>query len=111
MTFAAFFAQNGLVSPVWLVFTYLLATLAELCLSPIGLSLVTKLAPAQFASLLMGTWFLSSFFGNLAAGVFAGYYEKISHIKFFLILAVISFIISILIHVCKPVLKLWMGKN
>lgn len=112
MAFAAFFAQSGgLVSPVWLVFTYLTATLAELCLSPIGLSLVTKLAPAKFASLLMGTWFLSSFFGNLAAGVFAGYYEKMSHVKFFLILAIAALIISLLIHICKPVLKLWMGKN
>lgn len=111
MSIAAYFAEGGLVSPLWLVFTYLFATLAELCLSPIGLSLVTKLAPAQFASLLMGTWFLSSFFGNLAAGVFAGFYDHISHTKFFLILALAAFTIAVILTVLRPVLKLWMGKN
>lgn len=112
MSCAAHFAgDNGLVSPWWLFFTYLSATLAELCLSPIGLSLVTKLAPAQFASLLMGTWFLSSFFGNLAAGLFAGFYESINHTLFFLILAGVAFAISIVLAMLIPVLKLWMGKN
>lgn len=111
MACAAYFAKNGLVSPLWLVFTYLAATLAELCLSPIGLSLVTKLAPAQFASLLMGAWFLSSFIGNLAAGIFAGFYNEISHALFFLILAAVAFAISVILILMRPVLKLWMGKN
>ncbi len=111
MAFAAHYATNGLVSPFWLVFTYLTATLAELCLSPIGLSLVTKLAPAQFASLLMGTWFLSSFFGNLIAGLFASFYDKMSHTIFFLCLAVAALTISIVLTALQPVLKLWMGKN
>lgn len=52
----------------WMVFTYLLHTIGELCLSPVGLSVVTKLAPPKLASLLMGVWLLSSFFGNLIAG-------------------------------------------
>lgn len=110
MAFAAHFSNGGLVSPLWLVFTYLVATLAELCLSPIGLSLVTKLAPAQFASILMGTWFLSSFFGNLIAGVFAGFYEHMSHTLFFCILAGIAFAIALTLTAIKPILKLWMGK-
>ncbi len=110
MSAAAYFAKTSPVSPIWLVFTYLCATLAELCLSPIGLSLVTKLAPVQFASLLMGTWFLSSFFGNLAAGIFAGFYNYLSHTIFFLILALSAFTIAVILFFLKPVLKLWMGK-
>lgn len=112
MAIAAHFThgETALVSPLWLVLTYLCATLAELCLSPIGLSLVTKLAPAQFASILMGTWFLSSFFGNLIAGVFAGFYEHISHTLFFCILAGVAFIIALVLTALQPVLKLWMGK-
>ena len=111
MATAAHFANGNPVSPLWLVFTYLTATLAELCISPIGLSLVTKLAPAQFASMLMGTWFLSSFFGNLAAGVFAGFYNNISHTMFFLILASAAIVIACILAAIIPVLKLWMGKN
>lgn len=52
----------------WIVFTYLLHTIGELCLSPVGLSTVTKLAPPKLASLLMGVWLLASFFGNFLAG-------------------------------------------
>jgi POT family proton-dependent oligopeptide transporter len=113
MAIAAHFTHGGtyLVSSWWLVLTYLCATLAELCLSPIGLSLVTKLAPVQFASILMGTWFLSSFFGNLAAGVFAGYYNNINHTLFFLILAAAALSIAIVLFFLRPLLKFWMGKN
>ncbi|NUM31640.1 MAG: peptide MFS transporter [Bacteroidetes bacterium] len=56
------------VSMYWLLALYLLHTMGELCLSPIGLSMVSKLAPIRFASLLMGTWFLA----NAAANKFAG---------------------------------------
>ena len=86
----AFTQQKGgqLVSPIWLVIYYFIATIAELCLSPIGLSLVSKLAPKQFASLFMGTWFLASFAGNLLAGLFAAVYELMSTMMFFLILII-----------------------
>ncbi len=60
------------VLPVWLIVTYLLQTTGELCLSPIGLSNVTKLAPARYSSQLMGTWFLGAAIGNLAAGLIGG---------------------------------------
>jgi POT family proton-dependent oligopeptide transporter len=61
-----------LVSPLWLVLAYLFHTFGELCLSPVGLSYVTKLAPARFASLLMGAWFLSNAAANKIAGALAG---------------------------------------
>ena len=66
------YSELSIVSPMWLVSAYLIMTVAELCISPIGLSLVSKLAPKQFLSVFMGTWFLTSFFGNIFAGVLGG---------------------------------------
>lgn len=62
------------VSWVWLFGVYIIQTLGELCLSPIGLSMVSKLAPVKFASLLMGTWFLSSAAANKLAGSLSALY-------------------------------------
>ena len=56
------------VSAWWLFWSYILATFGELCLSPVGLSMVSKLAPAKFATMLMGVWMLTSAFGNFVAG-------------------------------------------
>lgn len=59
------------VWPTWLIATYLVHTIGELCLSPVGLSAVTKLAPHRFQGQLMGMWFLSTSLGNLISGLFA----------------------------------------
>jgi proton-dependent oligopeptide transporter, POT family len=73
MFFAAKIAASGdLAAPTWLIFTYMLHTFGELSLSPVGLSLVTKLAPAQYGGQMMGIWFLSVSLGNLIAGLIAG---------------------------------------
>ena len=65
-------AGTGNMTPVIFIFLiYLLHTMGELCLSPVGLSAMTKLAPASMLSLLMGTWFLSSAAGNFIAGLIA----------------------------------------
>ncbi|HEX6967133.1 MAG TPA: peptide MFS transporter [Gemmatimonadaceae bacterium] len=67
-------ADTGvLVSPLWLVVAYLFHTWGELCLSPVGLSYVTKVAPAQFASLLMGAWFMAQAGAEKLAGWLAGF--------------------------------------
>jgi len=65
---------NTKVSMFWLITMYMVHTFAELCLSPIGLALVNKLAPARFASLLMAVWFLATAAGNKLAGVLSGLY-------------------------------------
>lgn len=62
------------VSPLWLVAIYVMMTFGELCISPIGLSAVTKLSPARFMSLLMGVWFLSAAASNLMAGFLSSLY-------------------------------------
>ena len=64
------------VSPMWLTVVYLLHTCGELCLSPVGLSAMTKLAPARIAGLMMGVWFLATSVGNFIAGRLAGFYES-----------------------------------
>jgi proton-dependent oligopeptide transporter, POT family len=61
------------VSPMWLVGAYAISELGELCLSPVGLSAVTKLAPVRILGLMMGVWFLSNSFGNKLAGWAAGF--------------------------------------
>jgi POT family proton-dependent oligopeptide transporter len=67
-------ADNGtLVSPFWLLAAYTLHTLGELCLSPVGLSYVTKVAPVRFAALLMGVWFLANAAANKIAGALAAF--------------------------------------
>jgi proton-dependent oligopeptide transporter, POT family len=74
---AALAAGNGgQVSPMWLTVTYLIHTWAELSLSPVGLSSMTKLAPVRIAGLMMGVWYLGSSVGNYIAGQLAGFYEQ-----------------------------------
>lgn len=73
MFFAAKIAASGdLAAPSWLIITYLFHTFGELSLSPVGLSLTTKLAPKKYGGQLMGMWFLSVAMGNLIAGRVAG---------------------------------------
>jgi POT family proton-dependent oligopeptide transporter len=77
MVFAARAAgDTGRVSPLWLASVYLIHTVGELCLSPVGLSAITKLAPARIAGLTMGVWFLSISVGNFFAGRMASFYES-----------------------------------
>ncbi|MBA3259524.1 MAG: peptide MFS transporter [Gemmatimonadales bacterium] len=68
--------QGVLVSPLWLVATYLLHTIGELCLSPVGLSAMTRLAPARIVGLTMGVWFLALSVGNYLGGRVGGLYES-----------------------------------
>ncbi len=103
------------VSPLWLIATYVLHTCGELCLSPVGLSMVTKLAPARFASLAMGAWFFSMFISDLMAGFIAGTVEKVEkgqvfHLlggqaDFFLMFVVSTFAAGIALLAISPVVK------
>ena len=99
LAFAGYLSGKGLVSPWWLVAGYFIMTVAELCLSPIGLSLVSKLAPKKFLSLIMGCWFLTSFFGNLIAGMVGGKYDALTPAQLFGMLAIVSFV-SFLLLLC-----------
>jgi len=76
--------QGKLASPVWLTVLYLLHTFGELCLSPVGLSLVTKISPPRLVGLMMGVWFLGSSFGDFLAGAAAGTLEFLPYYQLFL---------------------------
>jgi len=69
---ANFVLQGQKVLPTWLALTYLLHTFGELCLSPVGLSSFSKLAPARFVGQALGVWFLATAIGNNLAGQFSG---------------------------------------
>jgi len=85
--------------PAWLWGTYFVFTISEIFLSPIGLSLVSKLAPARLTALMMGGWFLSTSIGGKVAGVMTGFWDDFTDKKiFFLILVVAAFIGGILIY-------------
>jgi len=73
MVFGAGFATDaGTMALIWLVLLYLLHTTGELCLSPVGLSMVTKLSVPRVVGMMMGVWFLASAAGNFVSGVIAG---------------------------------------
>jgi proton-dependent oligopeptide transporter, POT family len=81
MYFAALRVTHGvLVLPTWLVVTYFLHTCGELCLSPVGLSYMSKLAPPRFVGQVMGIWFLSLALGSNLAGQLTGEYDA-SHLE------------------------------
>ena len=84
MIVAGNIAQSGVrVSPMWLAVMYFLHTLGEMCLSPVGLSAMTKLAPARIASLTMGVWFLASSIGSYLGGRVASLYDSLGLAEIF----------------------------
>ena len=84
-------AQSGVkVSPLWLVGAYFIQELGELCLSPVGLSLVTKLSPVRLVGLLMGEFFLSNAVGNKLAGWSAGFISTVPLVTLFGITAAVT---------------------
>ncbi|MDY7225496.1 peptide MFS transporter [Hyalangium rubrum] len=93
----------------WPVFCTLLLTIGELYLSPIGLSLVTKVAPVRIVSLMMGIWYLSSFFGNLLSGFIGRFYTTMSKDAFFLMLMVLGVAAGVAIALFNKPLKKAMG--
>lgn len=74
---------NGLASMWWLAAAYLFQSMGELCISPVGLSMTTKLAPLRFASLMMGLWFLINFFASILAGFVGSYAEHFGEMAIF----------------------------
>jgi POT family proton-dependent oligopeptide transporter len=107
--------RQGLAGPQWLLFVYGLHTCGELCLSPVGLSMVTKLSPARCTSLMMGLYFGTWFLSNLAAGYVASFSEKVAAGKvftliggqadFFLFLFVLPLVVGVVVLALSPAIK------
>ncbi|TCP31284.1 POT family proton-dependent oligopeptide transporter [Scopulibacillus darangshiensis] len=92
---------------LFMVFTYLLHTLGELCLSPVGLSAVSKLAPVKIASLMMGIWFISNSVANMIAGKIAEETQKLGYLGLYQYTAIAVIILGIiLLALSKPIQKL-----
>ncbi|HEX7029558.1 MAG TPA: peptide MFS transporter, partial [Gammaproteobacteria bacterium] len=113
MAIAARIAINAeTVLPTWLLLTYLLHTTAELCLSPIGLSNVTKLAPVGYVGMMMGTWFMGTSLGNLIAGVIGGHVgggDIAAMPEQFMTMTWIGVVSGVLLLAATPLLKKMMG--
>jgi proton-dependent oligopeptide transporter, POT family len=98
------------VSPLWLTVVYLLHTVGELCLSPVGLSAMTKLAPARICGLMMGVWFLATSVGNFMAGRLAGFYEQMPLPTLFTAIALFGIVAGLLLLALAPPIKRMMGE-
>ncbi|PHN05456.1 peptide MFS transporter [Flavilitoribacter nigricans] len=102
-------AQTASVSMLWLILAYLFHTLGELCLSPVGLSYVSKLAPAKLIGLMFGLWYIAIGMGNKLAGSIGGLIDQISQAyslsTFFLIFTLIPICAGILLVALTPIIK------
>jgi len=100
-----FTGEQDRVLPTWLCMTYLLFTTGELCISPVGLSTITKLSPAKYASQMMGIWFIAAALGNLIAGRVGGMIENFPHRSIFQTVAMIVAAAGLLLLVCTPFIQ------
>lgn len=104
MVVAGLFSDGGSVkvSALWLIGFYAIVTVGELCLSPMGLSLVTKLSPKRLVGLTMGGWFLATAFGNNFSGFFGGIQHLMSPVAFFAVLAGLAALAALFIYLLLP---------
>lgn len=100
------------VSMFWLIFAYFFHTVGELCISPVGLSYVSKLAPAKLVGLMFGVWFTCTAIGNWLAGKSGGLIDKISTeysiSTFFLIFTILPIVVGLIAFALSPLLRKWM---
>jgi POT family proton-dependent oligopeptide transporter len=101
-------AATGKASMMWLVIAYFFHTMGELCISPVGLSMVTKLAPLRLASLMMGVWFLINFVANWLAGIIGSYAESLGELAIFGGLAGTLFLFAVILWMLSGMLVRWM---
>ncbi len=97
------------VSMFWLIAAYFMHTMGELCLSPIGLSYVSKLSPSRFVGLMFGVWFFAAFVGNFLSGLTASYIDKLNEVMglsgFFLLFTIIPIGAAVIILLMSGFLK------
>jgi len=100
------FEATGTSAMYWLVLAYLLHTIGELCLSPVALSFVTKLAPAKYASIMMGVYFAMTGFGSKLAGLLGQWSESLGEFKIFTGIAIFSVVLGFLLLLVRKKLEL-----
>jgi POT family proton-dependent oligopeptide transporter len=106
---AAFSAGGGKASWLWLTAYFVVLTIGELYLSPVGLSLVTKVAPARAVSMMMGVWLATSFTGNFIGGYLGSFWSSMAKDSFFMMIAAIAalagLVILAFVRPLKPMLR------
>jgi POT family proton-dependent oligopeptide transporter len=110
---ASALTASGKISPLWLVGVYLFDVVGELCLSPVGLSTVTKLSPARFVGLMMGLWFFATSLGNKLAGFLSGFFvadDPDRLVRLYGGIAVALLASSVLLVVLTPTIRRWSGE-
>ena len=100
MMLAAVHADGGKASWLWLLGYFVVITVGELYLSPVGLSLVTKLAPTRILSMMMGVWLATSFVGGFLSGWLGSFWNRMEKPEFFLMIAAIAAIAGVAIWAC-----------
>jgi POT family proton-dependent oligopeptide transporter len=105
MAAAAWHAGAGKASWLWLFGYFVVLTVGELYLSPTGLSLVTKVAPARILSMMMGVWLAESFVGNFLAGWLGSFWSSMDKATFFLMIAAVAALASAAIWACQRPLR------
>ena len=110
LAFGSHGIQEGVkVSMIWLVLAYLFHTLGELCLSPVGLSYVSKLVPARMIAFMFGMWYLAIAIGNKLAAILGGQIENITNqyslSTFFLIFTIVPIVAGVIVMVLNPFMK------
>jgi POT family proton-dependent oligopeptide transporter len=102
--------NSGRVSPWWLIHAYAVITLGELMVSPMGLSVVSKVAPLRFRGLMMGAWFAATGVGNYLVGTIGVHWTDWSHSRFFFVIAALAAGVSVLLLILlKPLKKAMPG--
>jgi len=96
---------QGKAALMWVIGAYFFHTAGELCLSPVGLSMVTKLAPARYVSLLMGVWFLANAAANKLSGVIGGYSENAGEFAVFMGIVIATAVAGVVLLALAPMLK------
>jgi POT family proton-dependent oligopeptide transporter len=111
MVFAAMeFDKSGTSSMIWLVLAYLFHTIGELCISPVALSFITKLAPVKYASLMMGVYFAATGLGNKVAGIVGESASEFGELTIFSGIVIFTVILGLLfIAILKPLKRLTHG--
>lgn len=99
--------QSGveLVNPLWLVLSFLLITIGELCISPVGLSTSTKLAPLTFTARMMSLWMLSNATAQGLNAQLVVVYTKINQSDYFMYSGIVAIVIGILLLFISPIVK------
>jgi len=101
--------DQNIMSPMWLVSTYFFITVAEIMISPMGQSYVSKVAPPQIQGLMMGGWFGATALGAMSSGIFGKFYSDMAHHQYYILLGGLSIFAAVFVLIFMKKLKRFAG--